>query len=338
MLTYVGARPKRRDVSYVLRVLLIMAMVVAGCADDADPLDSSGDSSISNDTAPGGSGAHAPRSSQLTLPSPGGSTVGSTAGSASSTATSAADSGGPSTTGSTTGSTTSRPPATGPPVEVDAYLATRPAGAGLPDDETCRQAVLAVDSAENRGDNATANNMVVPVPGGLAIDGADGVWNTAFAPRITGDFTGTTEQILRWGACKWGFDEDLTRARAVAESSWRMSTQGDRTDDASACGLIGLGAPCAQSYGLLQVKATVHGDTYPATTQSTAFGVDYAMAWLRACYEGSFTWLDDQGYQAGDELGCVGTWFSGKWRDSAANDYVETVNSHLDTRTWERYS
>ncbi len=223
------------------------------------------------------------------------------------------------------------------------FVTLRP-GASLPTGDQCASWVRAAGATtEHRSDNAPANGTIPPasVIDGLVIDGADAARNRQLAPRIDGDFTGTTEQILQWGACKWGFDEDVTRARAVAESSWRMSTTGDRTGDAELCNRIGLSAPCPQSYGLLQVKGTVHEGTYPASAQATAFGVDYAMAWLRACFEGGFGWIDGsgdgRGYAAGDDWGCVGAWFSGRWWDQSANDYVGRVRQHLEQRTWESY-
>lgn len=216
------------------------------------------------------------------------------------------------------------------------FFATSAPGAELPGDEVCGPLVEAESLVETHPDNVEANRTVEGPP--VDIDGADDQWNRALAPRISGAFTGTTEEILRWGACKWGFDENITRARAVTESSWRMSTAGDVTDDGELCSLIRLEAPCAQSHGLLQVKGTVHDGTYPATTRATAFGVDYAMAWLRACYEGSFVWLADQGYRAGDEWGCIGAWFSGEWYDDGAGDYIAEVRGHLIERTWETYA
>ena len=51
--------------------------------------------------------------------------------------------------------------------------------------------------------------------------------------RVDGKFTGTTDQILRWGACKWGIDEDVVRAEAVAESHWRQDDAGDSSNDRS---------------------------------------------------------------------------------------------------------
>jgi len=217
-------------------------------------------------------------------------------------------------------------------------------GSTLPSGAQCAAWVRAGnDGIEHRPDNSSANNTVPSssVTARLVIDGADAARNQRLAPRVDGNFTGTTEQILRWGACKWGFDEDVTRARAVVESSWHMATTGDRTNDGQLCSHIGLSAPCPQSYGLLQVKGTVHEGTHPASARATAFGVDYAMAWLRACFEGGFGWLaqtsDGSSYGAGDEWGCVGAWFSGRWWDQSANDYVGTVRSHLERRTWESY-
>lgn len=171
------------------------------------------------------------------------------------------------------------------------------------------------------------------------IDGAEPEWNDVLSPRIDGDFKGTTEQILKWGACKWGFDEDLTFARAWTESSWQAGKPGDETNDPALCDLIGLEAPCFQSHGLLQVKGTVHPGTYPATTQSSAFGVDYAMAWMRACFEGAFPWLQTEGrdpYGPGNEIGCVGAFFSGEWWDQSAIEYIGEVEFHLESRSWEK--
>ncbi|MEM7323278.1 MAG: hypothetical protein AAF531_09340 [Actinomycetota bacterium] len=232
--------------------------------------------------------------------------------------------------------TTTGPPRTtaGPPADGD-YFATMPVGSALPSDSACAARVNARSSGrEVRAENGEANQRVEDPS--VDIDGADGFWNSANASRVTGNFTGTTEDILRWGACKWGFDEDITRARAVAESSWSINTEGDRTDRTDACGTMGLSAPCNQSYGLLQVKGSVHEGTYPASKRATAFGVDYAMAWLRACYDGAMGWLGST-YGAGDEWGCIGAWFSGLWYDGGANNYVGEVRSILNARTWERY-
>ena len=45
--------------------------------------------------------------------------------------------------------------------------------------------------------------------------------------QVTGNFAGTTTEIIQWAACKWGVDEDTIRAAAVQESYWHMNTLGD---------------------------------------------------------------------------------------------------------------
>jgi autotransporter family porin len=168
------------------------------------------------------------------------------------------------------------------------------------------------------------------------VDGASAEFMSRLGSRIDGSFTGTTDEILQWGACKWGLDEDMQRARAVQESAWRQSQRGDSTTSASLCALLSKSAPCYQSYGLLQIKGTVHEGTYPTSQLSTPFNVDYALAWQRACFEGDFTWLGGT-YRAGDLWGCVGAWFSGSWYDAGAQDYINQVKTHLLNRTWESY-
>jgi hypothetical protein len=66
--------------------------------------------------------------------------------------------------------------------------------------------------------------------------------------------------------------------------------------------------------------------------------VDFALAWRRACYEGYILWLNDvqpgAGYRSGDEWGCVGFWFSRRWKDDGANRYIGEVQRHLSEKTW----
>lgn len=210
------------------------------------------------------------------------------------------------------------------------YFSTLRPGATPPSD--CEQRVRP-SSWEPRPLNDEANHM--RGRSGVAIDGASADFNRTFRGRVDGNFTGTTDEIIQWAACKWGFDEDVTRARAVQESYWEQSKLGDRSDNARTCALIGKSAPCWQSYGILQVKSTVHKGTYPLAEQSTAFNVDYALGWLRACYEGAFShWLSDD-YAPGDEWGCIGAWYSGKWYDDGAAGYIGKVKAQLAARVWE---
>ena len=142
------------------------------------------------------------------------------------------------------------------------------------------------------------------------------------ARRVNGHFTGTTDEIIQWASCKWGFDEDLTRAQAVAESDWRQEHRGDH----------------GQSVGLLQVKSaakgTPHRYTWPYSRTSTAYNVDYALGWRRACYEGHFAeggWLPSS--SRGDLWGCVGLWYSGDWQRNERS-YVASVRHFLRDRPW----
>lgn len=207
-----------------------------------------------------------------------------------------------------------------PQIAATVKFVTLPIGSILPEDQECAEKVKR-SAFEPRPQNSSANNTVAS--GGPYID------DVFRAERITGNFTGTTDEIIQWGACKWGFDEDIVRAVAVQESWWRMSDIGDK----------------GQSFGLLQVKRTVHDNTYPASANSTAFNVDYSLSYRRACFEGQHTWMKkkNSSYTEGDEWGCVGSWFSGNWYNgdvnvaySGANWYIEEVKRHLQNRTWAR--
>ena len=82
---------------------------------------------------------------------------------------------------------------------------------------------------EPRPDNTKRDN-VMPDP--LAVHASFAVrprsregayaalWDSWLLPRVDGQFTGTTDEIFQWGACKWGLPDDLLRALAVRESTW----------------------------------------------------------------------------------------------------------------------
>jgi autotransporter family porin len=161
--------------------------------------------------------------------------------------------------------------------------------------------------------------------------------NTALVPRIDGNFKGTTDEILRWGACKWGLDVDILRAVAYQESEWKQSTTSDQDDDPGDCALSGAKPPCPTSFGLLQLKDVDLPGSYPYSRLSTAFNVDYYGARMRSCYEGWVTYLGGD-YAPGDLWSCIGWHWSGKWKDAGALDYVARVQNHLDSRSWQHLS
>ncbi|MBV8694356.1 MAG: hypothetical protein JO183_02595 [Ktedonobacteraceae bacterium] len=226
-------------------------------------------------------------------------------------------------------------------------FSTLPPGAPLPGDADCASRVS--PAGEQRPDNDTGNHSM-PTPQQIAGlthwipgSGLDGKAD-AFRQRITGNYMGTTDQIIQWASCKWGIDTNLLRAQAVQESTWHQNHLGDPTGDYSLCppgGAQGDGGVCYQSYGLLQVKYHYNQSAWPMSRDDTAFSVDYAAALMRVCYEGWTDYLYAYSpangyptYHAGDMLGCMGVWFSGNWYDDNAISYINLVNQHLANQEW----
>ncbi len=226
-------------------------------------------------------------------------------------------------------------------------FATLPPNAVLPDGSTCAGRV-AKTAREHRANNYIANGTRLERSLN-PIDGASRAWHQKYASRVLGNYgPGTTDDTLEWASCKWGLSDDITRARAIQESNWNQWQVGDQRTSTSECQLIGKPAPCYTSYGILQVKGSVHERTYPAAERSTAFNADYTNAWQRVCLDGDFDWLGTRyvnDYNAAkadwsdatkrDRLvwGCVGTWFSGEWYRN--NDwYIADVKRHLANKRW----
>jgi autotransporter family porin len=211
--------------------------------------------------------------------------------------------------------------------ESTSGFTTLPPGSALPSDAECAARVRR-SPWEPRPENSVANHTNLYAQG-VRLSGSD-LRRYGYEQRVTGDFTGTTDEILQWGACKWGIDEDIVRAQAVRESFWVQSTLGDcrggTVPDTNGC----------HSVGLLQVKGAnlppTHPGTWPYAYQSTAFNVDYTYAIWRACYEGKEPWLG-RGYESGDVWGCVGRWFSGNWYGTS-QEYIGSVKSIRTKREW----
>jgi hypothetical protein len=196
------------------------------------------------------------------------------------------------------------------PIALERF-STLPPGSTLPTGVWCSRHVRR-SSWEPRPENYTPNHTT-----GYNlyfIEGANETAQLKFGHRIDGDFTGTTDEIIQWGACKWGFDEDIVRAVAVTQSWWRQSTVGDG----------------GESFGLFQVKCHVEG-ICPGVRESTAFNVDYALAWQRTCFEGYFDWIPAR--TRGRQWGCIRLWFSGAWEPNSRN-YSRTVKRHVRQKTW----
>jgi hypothetical protein len=225
------------------------------------------------------------------------------------------------------------------------HFDTQPPGSSLPSGATCASEVRRNPNFEPRPDNNPANhttpsddlsNMRTTSNNGGAPSGA--------FDRVDGNFTGTTDEILQWGACKWGFDEDLVRAIAANETWWRQPAHGDFTTNTSLCpsGANYHDGGCDLTYGILQIKSTDFSGTFPDSQNSTAFTVDYKLAYQRACFEGRIGYLSNRSsdYPSSDQndmlWGCVDQWYTGTWWNGSDDKYLSETRSELAQKPWLR--
>ncbi len=192
------------------------------------------------------------------------------------------------------------------------------AGVGVPPRSDRAAARLVHRSAfEPRPDNHAANHRV---PTAAQLRQFRATSDMPYAARVTGRFTGTTDEILQWAAYKWHLSAELLRAVATVESWWHMSTVGDNGD----------------SFGLMQMRRPYHC-CLPIMRDDTAFNVDYYAGIIRAFYDGRQGWLKTvergRDYRAGDLWGSVGVWASGRWH-KGDEQYVADVKRRLSERTW----
>lgn len=219
-------------------------------------------------------------------------------------------------------------------------------GSSLPSGSTCSNRV-SYSSWEPRPQNSTANHTV-PTSSEMDTFYADESQSAAAwaLPRVTGGFTGTTDEVLQWASCKWGIETDLVRAIAENETGWLQSGAGDIKTNESLCPPgTWNGTSCPTSYGIMQVKYPSFHATWPMSHTSTPFNVDYALAYDRACIEGKVTYLKNRTPSSGYPTypngtasqmlwGCVGSYYSGGWYDSGALLYISHVKTMLADKAW----
>lgn len=225
-------------------------------------------------------------------------------------------------------------------------FAMLPPGSPLPTEQECA-ARIQKSSWEPRSDNTRANQQI-PTQEDISLltpwnetIGVDPKANHLLV-EINGDFTGTTNEIIQWAACKWGIDENIVRAEVVVESNWHQSFQGDYTNAQNYCPPgTWDGQGCYQSYGLLQLKYYDFQSAWPMSRDDTAFSIEYVLGVIRTCYEGWTTYLSQrtplpgyQAYHAGDIWGCLGRWYSGGWYDQGAITYIQKVKAALADKAW----
>lgn len=221
-----------------------------------------------------------------------------------------------------------------------------PPGAVLPTEAQCAASIKR-SSFEPRPQNAQANQTVPTAQQIAALAPWDAKMGQnpladSLRKQISGNFTGTTDEVLQWAACKWGIDPNIARAEAVIESTWMQSQRGDYTSDQTACPPgTWDGQGCYQSYGILQVKYIYFQSAWPMMRTDTAFNAEFMYGIIRACYEGWTTYLSQRTplpgyppYHAGDIWGCIGRWFSGGWYDQGAVDYIQKVKTAMANKAW----
>ncbi len=145
--------------------------------------------------------------------------------------------------------------------------------------------------------------------------------------NITGGCYGDTRQILEWAAKKWGFGStpsplggpalnnyaDVANAMAINESWWREPAIN----------------PDGPTYGILQVKCGVWPECEKAG-QSTSFSADYAMAVVRAHYDG-VSWLTTT---QGNILNSIAAWECGCENGYPGNGYAPNVERYMAGDPW----
>jgi hypothetical protein len=230
------------------------------------------------------------------------------------------------------------------PPPPDGYFTLLPVGSyrTLPSDAVAAARVQR-STWEPRRANDPYNRMM---PGHLRLQleplpahAYDPRWNKYILRRITGRFTGTTDEIFQWAAVKWGIPDNMLRAIAYMESDWYQRNQGDYVRDRAKCQPGYRHVPCPVTFGIVGTKSTSWPGVFPWNRDSTAAAVDVLGGWLRGCYEGWVWWLRQHGnrsrgvYHSGDIWGCVGAWYSGDWHDGPP-DGLDGQHYGLRARYW----
>ena len=168
---------------------------------------------------------------------------------------------------------------------------------------------------------------------------------------MTGGFVGTTDQIIQWGAAKWGIPADWLRAQYYQESRWHQSQLGDLTTVSDVTKYPAYSRYSStqvyQSLGITQVKWNHQDDndagigTEPLRWKSTAFNVDYQLSMVRFYFDNPkgrrSAWGD--AYSPCNNWLSIGAWFEPyPWNNSGQQDYVEKVQNWLSNKVWQQPS
>jgi hypothetical protein len=155
----------------------------------------------------------------------------------------------------------------------------------------------------------------------------------------------STDDLIQWGAHKWGIPEDWLRAQYAQESNWEEGHLGDRARVSNEWyGLYPLQARIPnssdvyQSMGITQVKwvpdGSIGGGTEPLRWKSTAFNIDYQAAEVRYYFDG-YCGFCRAGYGAGQQWNSIGAWYQPyPWLNPRAQWYIGEVQRTLSQKPW----
>lgn len=218
---------------------------------------------------------------------------------------------------------TSTPSAT--PTPRPAHYSMQGPGASLPTEASCVSVVNASPIAENapwNQDDGTGYNSNVPPAGGVPdyfyanAPCCNEMPKSDFA-TVDGNYSGSTDDLIRITACKWGIDEDYIRSQAWIESDWHQDcaaahggsgcneggdlnnpggdpsglavtsiTPGGVFSGFNGFGNPGSGSDHWDSWSIVQTKVYYAWMTWPMMEESTPFGLDYRYAEMRGCING----------------------------------------------------
>ena len=169
------------------------------------------------------------------------------------------------------------------------------------------------------------------------VDGRDGIRNPS------------TDDLIQWGAHKWGIPENWLRAEYVHETYWDQYLLGDKTAVSAAWynrypvqSRVSHSREVYQSLGITQVKWTPDGSlnagTEPLRWESAAFNIDEQAAMLRFYFDnpqGSRSAWGDASYKPCQRWNSIGGWFRPyPWNNPDQASYVHAVQQILAHHTW----
>jgi hypothetical protein len=170
-----------------------------------------------------------------------------------------------------------------------------------------------------------------------------------FVDGLHGLTNPSTDDLIQWGAHKWGIPEDWLRAQYVQESYWNHFNLGDRTTQSSAWysqyplqAQVPNTLDTYESMGLTQVRWRPDNSdglgTEPLRWKSTAFNIDFQASQIRFYYDnpnGLRTLWGDASYVPCQQWNSLGGWFEPyPWNNSGQQSYINSVQQHLNNRTW----